>query len=246
MKSNRLAALLMATVLVSGCWREPEPKRLILVAFDTSGTASNEDWTLYRSAFDQLVGVGGDLKPGDRVVVSTISSTTLTRFVPIADVTFPHSGVALDDADDADLKRLELRAAVDKLEKELRDSPHTKADDTLILDAAQLAGQVFRSDSSRTSRHFLLFSDMLEESEEGNFRIRPPREQASNDLIARLRIAGRLPDLAGVRVQVLGARAASSTAMLLVERFWRKFFAETGAELRSGDYSRAAAVARLQ
>lgn len=244
MKGSQFVPLLMAAALASGCWGEPAPKKLVLVALDTSATASAEDWGLYRSAFDQLIAPEGDLRPGDRVVVTTISSTTLTRFVPIADVTFLDSGVALDDSDDAVLKRLELQGAIDKLEKELRD-PKKKALNSLILDAAQLAGQVFRSDA-RTSRHLLLFSDMLEESKDGNFRLRPPSEQSSTDLIARLRTAGRIPDLTGVRVQVLGARAASSTAMVQVEAFWRQFFAETGAELRPGDYSRAAAVATLQ
>lgn len=246
LKLNRLAPVLMAVALSSGCWREQEPKKLVLVAFDTSATASNEDWSLYRAAFDQLIAPEGDLRAGDRVVVTTISSTTLTRFVPLVDVAFADTGIALDDGDDAELKRLELKAAIEKLENELRDSPQTKARNTLILDAAQLAEQVFRNNPARTSKHFVLFSDMLEESADGNFRLRPPSEQASADLIARLRKAGRVPDLTGVRVQVLGARAPSSTAMLLVEGFWRKFFAETGAELRPGDYSRAAAVARLR
>jgi hypothetical protein len=220
------------------------PDRLVAVFVDVSATVSDADWTIYRQTFQQLIREDGPLDPGDRVVLATISSTTLTGFVPVEDVAFPDSGVAADDRDGAALQRLRLGAAFDRIRAGRGDG--RRGGETHVVDAAHVAAQLFRNDIRRTSRYCLYLTDGLEESRDANFRLNPPGTSDTEALVARLRVAGRLPALQGTRVVVVGARASSPEAMVAVEHFWRRFFAAAGAEMRPGDYSRAGAELNLE
>jgi len=238
------ATLLVALICSTGCQEIGQgldmtaaEGRLVVVLVDKTTPAA--EWEVYDTAIEQLVGADEGVGPSDRVVVAPINDETFTAFAPTVDVTFPKSGVALNDEDDAEIARLRLRAAFN----EIRAMP--RAPWTHIVDGAHVAAQVFRNDTGRTSRHLLLLTDGQEESADANFRERPPSEEETTAIIDRLAAASWIPDLQGVHVYVVGAQAPTPQAMAMVERFWRAFFTAAGAELRPGNYSRAGALLRL-
>lgn len=239
-----MAAVLTVSILSTGCqevWNltdlKPSESRLVAVFIDK--TTPDAEWAVYGAAIEQLLDPEQGIGPGDRVVLAPINAATLTTFLPTADVSFPRSGVALNDEDDAELARLRLRAAFD----DLREMP--RAPWTHIVDAAHVAAQLFRNDERRTKRHLVLLTDGQEESPDINFRESPPDDDTTLAIIERLAAADRIPDLQGVQVYLVGAQASTPEAMTKIEMFWRKFFDAAGAWLRPGSYSRAGTLLRL-
>lgn len=252
-KSIYTACVVAGSLVMAGCdqelvknpWATTVPK-LAVVFFDISGTTVEADWRLYEQQYAALTSEDGDLRPGDRVVVASISATTFTDFVPIADVTFPNTGITLNDADGAAVARLKLKGALHKLRKQFKIAPDApgRARST-IIEATNVADQVFRNDVDRASRHLVLFSDGLEDSDNAKFIVNTPTADTTKTLIDKLKGKDRLASLAGVRVHMVGARAPSGVAMLAIEKFWRAFFVAAGAEIRPGDYARAGTILRL-
>jgi hypothetical protein len=80
----------------------------------------------------------------------------------------------------------------------------------------------------------VIFSDMLQATSdinmEGAARVPP------DDWIESRRLDGRLPDLSGVCVVVVGARVDTPDAQL-VKVFWKRYFSATGAVLLDRNYS---------
>ncbi|KAB2965152.1 MAG: hypothetical protein F9K16_02580 [Thermoanaerobaculia bacterium] len=110
-----------------------------------------------------------------------------------------------------------------------------------IIDAVRLASDLLES-AGRPRRTLVIYSDMIEESEELNFFRHVPTTEETQRFLEQQRVAGRLPRLDGVHVLVAGAGAGLYAAKLpsaqldAVRAFWTAYFAACGAELRAGDY----------
>lgn len=83
-----------------------------------------------------------------------------------------------------------------------------KINQTRILDSMQLAERVFNT-YSRPSKVLVIFSDMIEESDRYNFQRQKVTEVTIASILKEEKQKGRLPDLKGVKVYVVGAGASN-------------------------------------
>jgi hypothetical protein len=90
----------------------------------------------------------------------------------------------------------------------------------------------------------ILFSDMMQESSETSFA--GPEgctpEQA-RELIQRLRMMNRIPDLRGCRVFVNGRTGTTNLMVDNIKGFWSEYFKEAGVELGAYDYDASPEIA---
>lgn len=78
-----------------------------------------------------------------------------------------------------------------------------------------------------------LFSDMLQSTRE--IEMEGLRRMPPKDWVARMKGEGRLPDLSGLCVVVVGARLDTEAGQR-VKEFWREYFEATGATFRDRNY----------
>jgi hypothetical protein len=102
----------------------------------------------------------------------------------------------------------------------------------------KVSGEILGSEK-RPTKVLVLLSDMIEDSDMGNFERLQLDDSLTRREIERQRKAGLLPDLRGVRVYVVGANAVPMDRAAAIERFWRSYFSTCGATLGPGAYSRA-------
>lgn len=79
-----------------------------------------------------------------------------------------------------------------------------------------------------------LFSDMLQSTRE--MEMEGLRSMPSSDWVAEMKARGRLPDLSGVCVVVIGARVDTEAGQR-VKAFWEEYFEATGATLLDRNYT---------
>lgn len=217
--------------LHGGATGEPAGSDLVLVFVDVSGSIPEEDWAAHRRTLERLLD-GSGLDAGDRLVLATVDGATFTRFAPLADVELPDTGIVLNDLEAAQRAKDRVRAAFEQA----RERPPAKR--THLLDALNVAAQVYAADAVRTRRHLVFLSDMVEESEHVDLSRGRIDEDAIASMIERRRGSGLVPDLRGVRVHASGASAATAERLLAIERFWRAYLAETGAACEAGMFVR--------
>jgi RNase P/RNase MRP subunit POP5 len=114
---------------------------------------------------------------------------------------------------------------------------------TRIMDALLLAQKGIAS-YKRESNVLVVFSDMIEQSGRYDFSKIDLSARGIDTIIARERRDGRIPDLKGVRVYVIGAGAAQTGGLppdriMAIERFWLRYFEQAGAEMRKERYGAA-------
>src|SRR5574337_418614 len=112
-----------------------------------------------------------------------------------------------------------------------------------IIDAMQLAESAF---ATFHGDHELLviFSDMIEQSKRYDFTGENLTAARIDQIVSQERSAGRVPDLRGVDVCVVGAGASPSGGLaperlLTIRQFWLTYFQATGAHLPKERYSSA-------
>lgn len=110
---------------------------------------------------------------------------------------------------------------------------------TKILDSNQLAERVFKS-YPNPRKILVVFSDMLESSEKGNF----DKQKLTADLSAKTidgeRKNSRLPDLSSVKVYVVGAQTGGAANTFNdIENFWIVYYKACGADLAKENYGAA-------
>jgi len=114
---------------------------------------------------------------------------------------------------------------------------------TDVIDAMQLAERVF-STYEGNQKLLVVFSDMIEESRRYNFTTEKLTAARIGQIIANEQDAGRLPDLQGVEVCVVGAGATTSGGLpadklLTIREFWIQYFKAAGANLPKERYGSA-------
>jgi hypothetical protein len=112
-----------------------------------------------------------------------------------------------------------------------------------IIDSMQLAESAF---ATFHGDHELLvvFSDMIEQSKRYDFTGENLTAARIDQIINQERSAGRVPDLRGVDVCVVGAGASptgglATERLLAIRQFWLAYFQATGAHLPKERYSSA-------
>ena len=202
--------------------------KVVVVLFDGSGSAQTDAVRkLYQEAFDQVVKA---VRPGDILAADVIADHPLTESTFPVNVEFEEGPNRLV----TEARTRQKRADVAKRVRDLLSRPEA-VKSTRILDAILVVSRVFRN-YDRPRKVLVLCSDMIEESERYNFLRQPPTATAIDRIVGEERTAGRLPELRGVRVYVVGAGAGTYSRLpadhhVRVEKFWLQYFKATGAEL---------------
>jgi hypothetical protein len=114
---------------------------------------------------------------------------------------------------------------------------------TDIQNGLRLAARVFESYAGAHERHLVVFSDMVERTEELSLGGGFDRESIQ-PAIKRLEAEGRVPVLNGVSVTVVGAGVVSGKELpaeriLTIQEFWARYFQTAGAVLAPENYGAA-------
>jgi len=183
----------------------------------------------------------GQVHPGDVLAVAWISDRSASELHLPVKHDFPPPDTA---GRTAYYRKLVLEASrkqtaqtaeslAIRFEAMLKDTSNA-APGTDILGSLELAKRVF-SLYPNMDHILLVMSDMRETSRV--VRLDTLTMKGVESLVARLRSAGRVPDLRNARVCVLGASHPSPERFRINREFWTRYLAATGAELR--DYGAA-------
>lgn len=223
-----LLACAPAQAQIKELFGEGREAQAVLVLVDLTESVKLTDVDrIYTPTLRNLVDA---LRPGDRFVLAEISERTLGSFAPALDLALPSSGRSMEDEDALEAGKLRIRAEWRKLA-----SRRERSKATAILDSLNAGSQILTRDA-RPQKHLIILSDMLEESKAANFVKAAPAET----LLAQRRAKGLLPDLAGVRVFVAGASAATSERYVEVQEFWLHYLQAAGAQIGARTYGRVA------
>jgi len=217
----------------------PPPARVTLVLADRSASSALVDTR--RMFAETFHAFAGQVHPGDVLAVAWISDRSASEIrLPIKHE-FPPPDTA---GRNAHYRRLILEASrkqaaqtaeslATRFDSMLEDTTNA-APSTDILGSLELAKRVF-SLYPNMGHILLLMSDMRETSRLAGLSTLTMR--GVDSLVSRLRSDGRVPDLASVRVCVLGASHPNPERFRIIREFWTRYFAAAGAELR--DYGAA-------
>jgi len=106
---------------------------------------------------------------------------------------------------------------------------------TDILSSLHIAAVIFKNHYNEKNI-LVIFSDMIQESSEYNFRTEDLSERRIEEIISKERRMNRIPDLKGVKVYVAGATAPTNEQFFNIRNFWMKYFKECGAILLEENY----------
>lgn len=232
---------MLAALVLAGCSRESGTQRVTVVLFDLSGsTGAGAIRDQYIKDFTKVL---------DAVAAGGIIAADIIDDNPLAHSSYPINE-SFDRYDplkenklDYDRRiRAQRDAVVKAAEAIVRKRPSSRRG-TSVLDGLQLAERVF--ETFEGDRNLLVvFSDMIEQSRRYNFAGENLTATRIGQIIARERSAGRLPDLRGVDVCVVGAGASQSGGLstekiLSIREFWLEYFKAAGASLPKERYGSA-------
>jgi hypothetical protein len=144
------------------------------------------------------------------------------------------------------LHRQDLEAAkqglIDQVTTLVRRTPATQK--TAILDALYVTRKAFDNQDCRKAarRVLVLFSDMEEDSDRGNFLLDNLTPSRIEVLLKREQHESHLPDMHNTDVWIAGAtpdRNLGPATIRSIEAFWTAYFSRTGANLSADHYGPA-------
>lgn len=229
-----LATAVALAALSGGCALSGGDRgRVIFALFDLSGSTATPD--IRRRYLQDFLRIAERLRPGDVLVADVINENPLSqsefpireelpRFVP-----WKSNKIVFERGLRETKERVATRA------QQLLNEEKRSSAGTCIVDASRLAERVFAT-YNRRRPILVVFSDMIEECQGIDFRRRSLSARATEQILAELKKTGRLPDLAGVRVYVVGAGRDVTGGLPAgrqreIQQFWQRFFALGGAEL---------------
>ena len=234
--------LLLSLVLVfaaTACGGKPTHARVTTVLFDLSGSTSPQAIRQqYLRDFSKIL---------DQVAKGGVIAADIIDDNPLAHSTFP-----INETFERYEPMKENKLDYDRRVKQQRDAVIKQADAimrkraapaTNVIDAMQLAERVF-STYEGDQKLLVVFSDMIEESRRYNFIREKLTAAQISQIIAKEQDGGRLPDLQGVEVCVVGAGQATSGGLpaeklLAIREFWIQYFKAAGANLPKERYGSA-------
>jgi len=244
--NGRQVYILWATVLIAGilagCGKENTSPSgaCVLVLFDLSvGAQSVRD--RYADGFSAVFQA---LDGGDTILADVITDQTQqTASFPINTV-IPQFSTWTDDEQGYGERRQLQSQQVQETVRELLDRDAPNSD---IMSGFVLAGKVFGGarGASADSKVLVVFTDAIEQTSECDFTAVTDLSDGKIDRVIKAeKAAGRLPDLSGVRVYMVGVNAMldpnanmSRQKLAWVERFWLSYASATGAELDKANYT---------
>jgi len=228
--------------LVIGCGgteaaEEPRPgpvtrtPELVMFVFDRSTSIPDHTLSLARDLMERRI---GQLEHGDRIAAMQLLQLSLAEPPQRWSQQIPHREVEeAEIARDSTMRARFLKDARAYLAAFSDTTGRDEINGTDILSTMHDVAAEIRPYSAHR-RIMYLFSDMLQSNrtiEMEGLRAMPPSEWAENEAAE-----GKLPDLSGLCVFVVGARV-DTDASQRVKQFWEEYFAITGAELLDQNYT---------
>jgi hypothetical protein len=244
MRAASLAAALIVGLALPGCSGQQgvgsDSRPLVMVLFDVS--KSTQDSAIrerYASSFERVVDAVAS--EHGTVVGDVIDENPLAHSSYPIDATFECDPLR-DNRLVCDARTARLRDDVTAgAEAILSTSPARAGTD--IHDGLRLAERVFAAFPEATSRSLVLLSDMVEHS--SGLDMGPTFDGSSvGSQLDALQAGGSIPNLASVRVYVVGAGVVRSSELpaariLAIQDFWQAYFTASGADLPADRYGAA-------
>lgn len=225
----------------------PAGGKVVMALFDlSSSTRETAIRQRYADSFQRVLDKVGE---NDVIVADAITDDPLGQSSFPINQTFPLFNPGTDNPllvrkkqGEYDTQLQERRGQLAATAQRLLADTSRRISQTRILDAIRLAERVFKT-YLRQKKVLVIFSDMIEESDRANFQREAPMEANTAKLLDQEQRASRLPDLAGVRVYVIGAAASNqrlaATSYTDVQNFWLQYFKRVGADLAKERYGAA-------
>lgn len=220
--------------------------KVVFCLFDLS--ASTEASATRQKYADTFKRIGEKISDGDVVVADAITDNPLSQSSFPVNESFPNFEPGTDNEllvkkkrEEFDNQLKQRRERISNTVSALLSDHSRKINRTKILDAMQLAERVFRT-YNQPRKVLVIFSDMIEESDNYNFQRQRLSQAESQRIIEAEKKAGRLPDLSGARVYVIGSAVGGQGSSQLyqnMESFWLQYFKAAGADLTKERYGAA-------
>ncbi len=239
--ARRLIVLSILVLLLSAGCGNPAPARVTVVLFDLSAS-TNVD-AIRQQYLTDFAKVLGAVTAGGTIAADIIDDNPLAHSSYPINESFDRYEPLKENKLDYDRRIREKRDAVIKAAEAIVRRRPSGRRGTSLLDGLQLAERVFLAYKG-DQKLLVIFSDMIEQSRRYDFTGEKLTAARISQIIARERSAGRLPDLDGVEVCVVGAGAEKSGGLttekyLSIQEFWFQYFEAAGANLPKERYGAA-------
>ena len=237
MKYNRVFILLVPLVFLLSC--SLAEKKLIVVLFDASdSTIEEKRRETYVSEFNDKI--LSSLQGGDRVIGDKIADNPLAQATYPVNLNIPAYSIFGDETERKENAQAG-RALASSAALNLFNSQNREIGKTKILDSLRLAEQAFASYPGYRKKILVVFSDMIEDSDNYSFQ---DLDLTSDKIAEIIKAQGILPDLKGVKVYVSGATASTTGGLKTnkitsIKAFWLAYFSACGASLAPSNYGSA-------
>ncbi|NCO65276.1 MAG: hypothetical protein COW32_09965 [Candidatus Aquicultor secundus] len=222
---------------VAGCaTTEETPKKTVFALFDISGSTQQERGR-YLKDFEKVLEA---MNSGDTIVADKIDNSPLAKASYPVNTTFARGSVDPNENQaKAYIKNKHLPEVLKRQRAEVLSQARTlvngESASTDILGALPLAERVFASYPNEKNV-LIVFSDMYHQSGDYNFRSGAFEEAAFSNIIESVKQRDLLPNLKGVRVYIVCPTKDSSKQVMLVRKFWLRYFSRTGAAMAPQNY----------
>lgn len=231
-------ALVLAVAAATGCGdgtaeaRETDrPPVLAVFVYDRSGSVTDHQLELARRLTAERVLA---LDHGDRIVGMELLEASLAEPVRRWSQQVPaRQNPGLRTPGDSAARIRFLRDARDYMRTFTDTATRNPRRGTDVLSTLHDVAADLRAHPDHRAVLYL-FSDMLQANREMNFE--RPGGRPETGWVGRASEEGKLPDLGGLCVAVVGARVDTDRGQA-VKAFWREYFEATGAVLRERDYT---------
>ena len=244
-----LPVMILIIITLQGCWpvnydkegKKPEPHatKTVVVLVDFSGSTT-EFRDQYRKGITMVM---AGLNEGDAIVMNRIDMASLASAPAIAEeLRVPSASYPINN----ELMRKRREAEVQDVLGKMREDLKNKAEEFLkqpansplteILGAIQNAQKIIRQ-YSKTKGVVVIFSDMIEESSQYNFRKQPPVGSRIGAILDSERATHQLPDLTGIRFYIIAPSHTDSRRFQELQDFWISYIKAGSGELTPEHYS---------
>jgi hypothetical protein len=240
-----LVLIALSICALTNLYAADRPTKTVLVAVDLSDSIRLEHKEGFKKSFRQVLDTMGE---GDKLLVVKIAERPATMdSLAMEAIEYGKSGWIDNDRDVRKVRAANLRKSLDALGKfEALLKPTVK--ETPILEVLQAAPRLLSLYKSERTV-IVMLSDMFEFSRTtANFENNKPpfSQKAAEEVFAKIKREGRIPDLKGVTIYVAGARELKDdekTPVVAASRwgatkwFWTSYFSASGALLGPNAYA---------
>ena len=256
-----VAGLLATGLAIAGCGTQPQPAAqswdaqpapasYVVVCDVTQSTRDSRD-----EYVEGLARVLEGVRHGDRIIVMSAEDSSVQNSELWAEETLPRLEFTPSPAPDTDNQLLldawqreqeqrytegleefaaahDLAAWREETLARLEDKVLGRvASGTDLAGALYLAGQLLDSSSAPQDRRLVMFTDGLIQTSAADWRNGRVTASDVKELVKQARSDGSLPDLKGVAVTLIGARADDEARLAALRGAWSDYVAACGGEL---------------